>query len=216
MTTKGIYRNFIKRLLDILCAVLVLVLFCWLYAIVAILVRIKLGSPVIFHQDRPGQIDPKTGKERIFRLCKFRSMTDARDENGELLPDSVRLTKFGRILRATSLDELPEAINILKGDMSVVGPRPLLVKYLDYYTEFEHDRHLVRPGLTGLAQVNGRNASTWEERFKKDHEYVEKVTFLKDIKIIFLTVKKVFIREGIEFKSNETLMDYIQSKKEKV
>jgi lipopolysaccharide/colanic/teichoic acid biosynthesis glycosyltransferase len=213
MKKKGIYRNYIKRLFDIVCALLALIVFCWLYAIVAILVRVKLGSPIIFHQERPGMIDPKTGKENIFKLCKFRSMSDARDENGELLPDSMRLTKFGKILRATSMDELPEAINILRGDMSVVGPRPLLVKYLEHYTEFEHNRHSVRPGLTGLAQVSGRNVLTWKARFERDNEYVENVSFFGDIKIILLTLKKVFIHEGIEYKSNETFMDYIESKK---
>ena len=157
---EGIYNRVFKRLIDIICALLAIIVFSWLYVIVAILVRVKLGSPIIFKQARPGKIDPKTGKETIFYLYKFRSMTDARDEYGKLLPDDMRLTKFGRFLRSTSMDELPEAFNILKGDMSVVGPRPLLVEYLPYYTKEEHHRHDVRPGLSGLAQVNGRNAST--------------------------------------------------------
>lgn len=210
---KGIYRNYIKRVFDFICALLAMIVFWWLYVVIAIFVRVKLGSPIIFLQERPGMINPKTGKEKNFKLCKFRTMTDARDENGDLLPDSMRLTVFGKILRTTSLDELPEAINILRGDMSVVGPRPLLVKYLDYYTEFEHNRHSVRPGLTGSAQVSGRNTLTWEARFKYDNEYVENVSFWGDVKIILLTVKKVFIHEGIEYKNNETFMDYIEGKK---
>lgn len=204
----GIYCRYIKRALDIFFALLVLIGFSWLYLILAILVRIKLGSPIIFHQVRPGKIDPKTGKEKIFKLCKFRSMTDARDENGNLLPDAQRLTKFGKLLRATSLDELPEAWNILKGDMSWIGPRPWLTKYLDYYNDWEHQRHYVRPGLTGLSQVSGRNALTWKKRFEKDVEYVNNVSLWLDIKIIFLTIKKVFVREGIEFQNNETIMEY--------
>lgn len=207
----GFYNRFVKRALDIFCALFVLIALSWVYLIIAILVRIKLGSPVIFHQERPGMIDPQTGKEKIFRLCKFRSMTDARDENGKLLPDSVRLTKFGRILRATSLDELPEAWNILKGDMSLIGPRPWLTSYLPYYNEWEHQRHLVRPGLTGLAQVSGRNALTWKTRFEKDIEYVEHVSFAMDMKIVFMTIKKVFVHEGIEFRKEENIMDYFAS-----
>lgn len=156
----GFYCRVVKRILDVICALAAMIVFCWLYAIVAILVRVKLGSPVIFKQARPGK------GEKIFNLYKFRSMTDARDENGELLPDDVRLTKFGRWLRSTSLDELPEAWNILKGDMSVVGPRPLLVRYLPRYKEWQHHRHDVRPGLTGWAQVNGRNAVRWEDKFR--------------------------------------------------
>lgn len=187
------YCRYIKRILDICCALAAMIVFCWLYAIVAILVRVKLGSPVIFCQERPGK------DEKIFKLYKFRSMKDERDENGNLLPDDVRLTKFGRLLRSTSLDELPEAWNILKGDMSVVGPRPLLVKYLPYYTERERHRHDVRPGLSGLAQVNGRNAILWEEKFKHDIVYVDSVSLMMDAGIIFQTVKKVFIRpSGIE------------------
>lgn len=194
---KGIYNRFVKRFLDIICALLAMTFFCWLYVIIAILVRVKLGSPVIFKQDRPGKIDKKTGNEKIFSLYKFRSMSNAKDENGELLPDAQRLTKFGRILRATSLDELPEAWNILKGDMSVIGPRPLAVQYLPYYTDEERKRHTVRPGLSGWAQVNGRTAASWEKRFKYDIEYVENLSFLLDVKIIIETVKKVIMRSNI-------------------
>lgn len=195
----GIYNRYFKRMIDIICALLALGVFWWLYIIVAILVRVKLGSPIIFKQARPGKIDPMTGKETIFYLYKFRTMTDARDINGLPLPDDVRLTKFGRLLRSTSLDELPEAINILKGDMSVIGPRPLLVEYLPYYTELEHHRHDVRPGLSGWAQINGRNAiDSWEQRFEYDLEYVEKISFLFDLKVIFLTVAKVLKRSDIQ------------------
>lgn len=186
------YRRCFKRFIDIICALMAIIVFSWLYIIVAILVRTKLGSPVIFKQARPGL----NGK--IFYLYKFRSMTNECDENGNLLPDEMRLTKFGKMLRTTSLDELPEAFNILKGDMSVVGPRPLLVEYLPYYTENERQRHNVRPGLTGLAQINGRNAVTWEEKFSWDIKYVHNVTFFGDIKIIFLTVWKAFFKkEGV-------------------
>lgn len=203
------YCRYIKRILDICCALAAMIVFCWLYAIVAILVRINLGAPIIFCQERPGKIDPKTGEEKIFKLYKFRSMTDEHDENGELLPDDVRLTKFGRLLRSTSLDELPEAWNILKGDMSVVGPRPWLVKYLDYYTDFERKRQFVRPGLTGLSQVSGRNGTTWEKRFSLDAEYAENVSFLLDVKIVIRTVMKAVAREGIEFsEGHQTIMEY--------
>lgn len=215
MRNNSFYAKIVKRLLDIIVSLAVLSCFSWLYLLLAIIVRINLGSPIIFCQERPGQIDEKTGKERIFKLYKFRSMTDQRDENGELLPDKDRLTKFGRLLRKSSLDELPEFFNILKGDMSFVGPRPWLVKYLPYYNEYEHQRHLVRPGLTGLAQVSGRNNLTWQERFEKDHQYVEKVSLLLDIKIILLTVKKVFVSEGVEFKQgHQSITEYFQSRKE--
>lgn len=187
----GIYCRYIKRGLDILCALAAMIVFCWLYGIIAILVRVKLGSPVIFKQLRPGK------DEKIFCLYKFRTMTDKRDDRGKLLPDEQRLTKFGKWLRSTSLDELPEAWNILKGDMSVVGPRPLLVEYLPYYTEEERQRHDVRPGLTGWAQVNGRNALRWEDRFAADVEYVENVSLCFDIRVICLTVVKVFKHSGI-------------------
>ena len=195
--TNGIYARYIKRLIDIVCALLALTVFGWLYILLAILVRCKLGAPVIFKQDRPGLIDPKTGKERIFKLYKFRSMSDARDANGDLLPDADRLTKFGRFLRATSLDELPEAWNILKGDMSVIGPRPWVVRYLAYFTEEEHKRHLVRPGLSGWAQVNGRTASGWDERLRYDLEYVQNISFGMDVKTLFMTVKNVLVRSDI-------------------
>lgn len=185
------YRKYIKRLLDIICAVLALTVFCWLYLIIALLVRIKLGSPVVHCATRIG----KDGKP--FKFYKFRSMSNAKDENGNLLPDSKRLTSFGKKLRATSLDEILEAINILKGDMSVVGPRPLPDIYLPYYTEEEMHRHDVRPGLTGLAQVNGRNAISWENKFKYDVEYTKNVSFVNDVKIIIKTVYKVFKHEGI-------------------
>ena len=209
------YTRVIKRIFDILSSALLMLLFCWVYAIVAILVRLKLGAPVIFKQERLGKIDPKTGKETVFTLYKFRSMTDKRDAEGNLLPDAERLTKFGRLLRKTSLDELPEAWNIFVGDMSVVGPRPWLVKYLPYYNEFEHRRHLVRPGLTGWAQVNGRNAASWENRFKMDAEYVEKVSLGFDIKTLFLTVKKVITHEGVEFQENhQTIKEYFETRGE--
>lgn len=185
------YRKFFKRFLDIVLSLLSLIILSPVLFVVAILVRVKLGSPVIFCQERPGK------DEKIFKLYKFRSMTDKRDEYGQLLPDSDRLTSFGRKLRSTSLDELPELWNILKGDMSIVGPRPLAVSYLPYYTEEEHHRHDVFPGLTGLAQIHGRNAIAWEEKFAYDIEYVENMNFWLDIKIILLTVKTVFLREGI-------------------
>lgn len=195
----GIYNRFFKRLLDIICALLAIIVFWWLFLIIAILVRGKLGSPIIFKQARPGKINPKTGKEKIFYLYKFRSMTDEKDEDGNLLPDDKRLTKFGRILRSTSMDELPEVINILKGDMSIIGPRPLLVEYLPYYSEREHHRHDVRPGLSGWAQINGRNAiDSWEQRFKYDLEYVNNVSFSFDVKVIFMTVVKVLKRSDIQ------------------
>lgn len=195
----GPYERFFKRPVDILCALAALIVFCWLYALVAILVRVKLGSPVLFTQDRPGR------NEKIFKLYKFRTMTDARDENGALLPDDVRLTKFGRFLRSTSLDELPEAFNILKGDMSVIGPRPLLVDYLPRYSPEQRRRHEVRPGLSGYAQVHGRNAVSWEEKFAMDVEYVDHITFLGDAKIVFETVAKAVKREGISGEGTATM-----------
>lgn len=201
----GIYAQYIKRGIDIFISLMTLVLFWWVYAIVAIIVAINLGMPVLFAQDRPG----KHGK--IFKLYKFRSMSNAKDENGNLLPDKDRLNRFGRILRSTSLDELPELFNILKGDMSLIGPRPLLVKYLEQYNEFENRRHKVRPGLTGFAQVSGRNAATWKERFQKDVEYVDNISFALDAKIFFLTIKKVFVREGIEYMDTGTINDYFES-----
>lgn len=212
----GPYERYFKRPLDILCALAAIIVFCWLYAIVAILVRIKLGSPVLFTQERPGRIDPKTGQEKIFKLYKFRTMTDARDENGELLPDDVRLTKFGRMLRATSLDELPEAFNILKGDMSVVGPRPLLVCYLPYYTEEERHRHDVRPGLSGLAQVNGRNAISWDMKLQYDLVYVSRITFWNDVKIVFRTVVKAAKRSDIQVGSQFVAGKFIDQRKARI
>ena len=200
---KGPYEGFFKRLLDIAASGFVVILFCWLYLILAVIVRLNLGSPIIFTQDRPG----KDG--RVFKLYKFRSMSNKRDENGELLPDKLRLNKFGRILRSTSLDELPELFNIIKGDMSLVGPRPLLVKYLDHYNSHDMRRHEVRPGLTGLAQVSGRNAMSWKEKFEKDIEYVDNLTFLMDARVVMLTIKKVLAREGIEFEEgHQPIMEY--------
>lgn len=185
------YANYIKRILDIALSVVGILLLWPIYLVVAVLIRIKLGSPVIFCQERPGR------NEKIFKLYKFRSMTDKRDTNGELLPDAVRLTGFGRMLRSSSLDELPELFNILKGDMSVVGPRPLAVQYLSYYNETERHRHDVRPGLTGLAQVSGRTALEWEKRFAYDLEYIENISIAMDIKIFLKTVQKVFLHEDI-------------------
>lgn len=206
---RGLYALFFKRVIDIIASLLVLVLFCWLYAIVAILVRVKLGSPVLFKQDRPGKIDPKTGKERIFRLYKFRTMTDAKDENGNLLPDDVRLTAFGTWLRKTSLDEIPELFNILKGDMSLIGPRPLLVRYLDRYNEEQHHRHDVRPGLTGYAQAHGRNNLSWEDKFAMDVWYTKNVTFINDVKILIDTVKTVLKKEGISSETSVTMEEFM-------
>lgn len=182
----GPYEKYFKRLLDICCGLAAVIVFWWLYLIIAILVRVKLGSPVLFTQDRPGK------DEKIFKLYKFRSMTDERDEDGNLLPDEVRLTKFGKFLRATSLDELPEAFNIIKGDMSVIGPRPLLVSYLPYYTEAEHHRHDVRPGLSGWAQVNGRTICGWDKKLAYDLEYVQNISFLFDLKVIWKSVQVFF------------------------
>ena len=198
-----LYRKYIKRLLDIIISLCAIIILSPVYIVLYILVRSKLGSPVLFHQDRPG----KNGK--IFHMYKFRSMTDERDENGLLKPDEVRLTSFGRKLRATSLDELPELFCILKGDMSLVGPRPLLVQYLPLYSERQSHRHDVLPGLTGWAQVNGRNALTWPQKFEYDVEYTEKVSFLMDLKIIFMTVKNVLKKEGISPEGSAT-MDFFK------
>lgn len=193
------YKKYIKRILDFILSLIALIILSPVLLIVIILARIKIGKKIFFTQRRPGL------NEKIFKLYKFKTMTDARDENGELLPDDKRLTKFGKILRSTSLDELPELINILKGDMSIVGPRPLLEEYLPFYNEEQKHRHDVRPGLTGLAQVSGRNAISWEEKFKKDIEYIEKISFIEDLKIILLTVKKVFKREGISSETSATM-----------
>lgn len=195
------YKKYFKRLIDILCSAAAIVVFSWLYILVAVLVRVKLGSPVLFKQERPGK------DEKIFTLYKFRTMTDKRDATGNLLPDDIRLTKFGRMLRKTSLDELPEAFNILKGDMSIVGPRPLLVQYLPLYNEIQKRRHEVRPGLSGLAQVNGRNAITWEEKFEWDVKYVDNITFIGDVKIIFMTVWKAFFKEEGISQNGEATME---------
>ncbi len=196
---KEIYEKYIKRLLDFILSLLALIILSPVMLIIAILVRIKLGKPVIFKQERPGK------DEKIFTLYKFRTMTDERDEEGNLLPDEKRLTKFGKMLRSTSLDELPELVNILKGDMAIVGPRPLLVEYLPYYTEKEKHRHDVRPGLTGLAQVNGRNLITWEERFRYDINYINSITFVEDLKIILKTIKKVFLHTDIQADTTDEL-----------
>ena len=205
------YRRYIKRPMDFALALLAIIVFCWLFALVAILVRIKLGSPILFKQPRPGK------DEKIFNMYKFRTMTDARDENGELLPDEMRLTRFGKILRKTSLDELPEAFCILKGDMSIVGPRPLLVQYLPRYNERQRRRHEVRPGLTGLAQINGRNAISWEEKFDWDVKYVDNITLWGDVKIIAMTVWKAFVKEeGISAEGEATMGEFMGSEKELV
>ena len=193
------YKKYIKRIVDIVLSLILLGLLWPILLIIAILVRIKLGTPVIFKQERPGL------NEKIFTLMKFRTMTDEKDNDGNLLPDDVRLTKFGRILRSTSLDELPELINILKGDMSFVGPRPLLVQYLPLYNEQQKHRHNVRPGLTGLAQINGRNLLSWEERFNFDCEYVHNVTFINDIKIFLRTIGLVFKRKGVSAENHVTV-----------
>lgn len=204
---KSFYERYIKRFADIVCALLALIVFCWLYAIIAILVRVKLGSPVLFKQIRPGMKD-KSGQEKLFKLYKFRTMTDEKDADGKLLPDEIRLTKFGTWLRSTSLDELPEAINILKGDMSVIGPRPQLVRDMVFMTEEQRHRHDVRPGLSGLAQVRGRNAISWEGKLATDLEYMEHITFLGDVKIILQTVRKFIKREDIVREGTVSDMDY--------
>ena len=205
--SKGsIYKKLLKRPMDFILSLIAITVLSPVLLIVAILVRVKLGSPVMFKQKRPGL------NEKVFMMYKFRTMTDERDENGELLPDSVRLTKLGRFLRSTSLDELPEVLNILKGDMSIIGPRPLLVQYLPLYNEHQKRRHEVRPGLSGLAQVSGRNAISWEDKFNLDVKYVENVSFTNDWKIIFNTIKKVFVREGINSETAAT-MEYFEGSK---
>ncbi len=197
-----VYRIFFKRFFDITLSLIALLALSPLMLIVYLFVRIKLGTPVIFKQNRPGK------DEKVFSMYKFRTMTDGKDSKGNLLSDELRLTKFGRFLRSTSLDELPELINILKGEMSIVGPRPLLVKYLPLYSTAQKKRHLVRPGLTGLAQVSGRNAISWNEKFELDVKYVEKITLIGDIHIIILTVKKVLIRDGIVADNNATIDEF--------
>ena len=196
------YRKHIKRLLDFILSLIAIIILSPILLIVAILVRIKIGSPVIFKQKRPGL------HERIFTLYKFRTMTDQKDEQGNLLPDEIRLTKFGKLLRSTSLDELPELFNILKGDMSVVGPRPLLVRYLPLYNEHQKHRHDVRPGFTGWAQCNGRNAISWEEKFDLDVYYIRHVSFLLDLKVIFKTIKIVLFRVGISSNTSVTMEEF--------
>lgn len=205
---QSFYEKYVKRLFDIVLAVLVIVLLSWLYAFLAILVRMKLGKPVLFKQQRPGMIDPKTGKERIFELYKFRTMTDERDMEGNLLPVEVRLTPFGKKLRASSLDELPEAFAILKGDMSFIGPRPLLVRYLDRFNEEQHHRHDVKPGLTGYAQAHGRNTLSWEDKFAMDVWYSKNVSFIVDIKIVLDTIKCVLKHEGINSEISTTMPEF--------
>ena len=206
----GPYEKYFKRALDVFCGLAALLVFWWLYIIVAILVRIKLGSPVLFRQERPGK------NEKVFRLYKFRTMTDARDENGNLLPDEVRLTKFGRALRATSLDELPEVFNILKGEMSVIGPRPLTIQYLPYYSEEERRRHDVRPGLSGLAQVNGRNFIDWDHRLALDVQYVKKITFLGDLRIILQTALKFVKKEDVAVDTNKVEPNFAEERRSKM
>ena len=195
----GIYARYIKRCVDFILALIAIIVLCSVLAIVAILVRCKLGAPVLYKQQRPG-LD-----ERVFTIYKFRTMTDERDENGNLLPDEKRLTKFGKILRATSLDELPEFFNVLKGDMSFVGPRPLLVQYLPLYNERQKLRHTVRPGITGYAQVSGRNSISWEEKFELDVQYVENISASLDIRIFLKTIKYVILREGISSATSATM-----------
>ena len=199
MPRKTLYTLFFKRFFDILLSVITLVVLSPVILIVAILVRVKLGSPILFKQARPGK------DEKIFNLYKFRTMSDKKDKNGELLPDSARLTKFGKFIRSTSLDELPSLLNIIKGDMSIVGPRPLLIEYLSLYNDEQKQRHLVKPGLTGWAQVNGRNASTWEQRFANDIYYISSISLLLDVKIVLKTFVKVFKRSGISASGQATM-----------
>ena len=202
----GFYEKYVKRALDIICSLLFIIVFSWLYILIAVVVRVMMGSPVIFKQPRPGIV--KNGKETIFDMFKFRSMTDERGADGEFLPDEKRLPKFGAMLRSASLDELPEVFSILKGDMSVVGPRPQLVRDMVFMTNHQRMRHTAKPGLTGLAQVKGRNAITWEEKLDWDLKYIEKVSFFGDMKIVLETVVAVFRRTGITDGENATALDY--------
>ena len=204
---QGVYEKYIKRPQDYCCAGLATIVLSPILALTALLVRVNLGSPVLFTQDRPGK------DEKIFKLMKFRTMTDERDNDGELLSDEQRLTAFGRFLRSTSLDELPELFNIIKGDMAIVGPRPLLVRYLPRYTEYQKRRHEVRPGLTGLAQVNGRNMISWEDKFEWDVKYVDNITFLGDIKIIMETIKTVLRKDGISSDTSATMEEFMGTEK---
>lgn len=201
------YQKYIKRLLDIILSLIAIIITLPIFLIVGILVLIFIGSPVLFRQKRPGK------NEKIFTMYKFRTMTNKKDKDGNLLPDELRLTKLGKVLRKTSLDEIPEFINILKGDMSFVGPRPLLVEYLPYYTEEEHHRHDVRPGLTGLAQISGRNLLNWDDKFRKDLEYVKNVTFIKDFKIVLKTFYTVIKREGINNQNSATMISLDNERK---
>ncbi len=205
----GLYEKYVKRFFDIICSLLAILVFGWLYVILAILVRVKMGTPILFKQPRPGMIG-KDGKEKIFNIYKFRTMTDKHNDDGELLPDEQRLPVFGRMLRATSLDEFPEVFNILKGDMSVIGPRPQLIRDMVFMSDEQRMRHTAKPGLSGLAQVKGRNAITWEEKLNWDLRYIEKVTFWNDLKLVWLTVKKVFIRKNITESNQEidVTLDY--------
>lgn len=207
--TYGIYEKYIKRPLDAFLSTGALIVFSPILLVTAIMVRFKLGRPVIFTQDRPGKINPITGKSEIFKLYKFRTMTDEKDEEGNLLPDEIRLTSFGKKLRSTSIDELPELINIIKGDMAVVGPRPLLVQYLGRYNKQQARRHEVRPGFTGLAQVHGRNEISWEEKFDWDIKYVDRISFIGDCRIIFDTVRTVIRREGINNAEAATMTEFM-------
>lgn len=205
---KGFYEKYIKRVLDIICSLLAIITFSWLYVIIAIMVRIKLGSPIIFKQPRPGMIG-EDGKEKIFYMFKFRTMTDEKDKDGKLKSDDERLTPFGKKLRATSLDELPEAFNILKGDMSVIGPRPQLVRDMVFMSDEQRMRHTAKPGLSGLAQVKGRNAISWEEKINWDLKYIKNISFLADVKLVFETVISAFIKQdGITDGENATALDY--------
>lgn len=201
------YKKYFKRMMDFVLSLIAIIVLSPVLLVVAILVRIKLGSPVLFTQERPGKV------EKIFKLYKFRTMTDEKDENGKLLPDEVRLTKFGKMLRSTSLDELPELFNILKGDMSIIGPRPLLVEYLPYYTERESLRHTVRPGLSGLAQVCGRNYLEWDKRLAKDVEYVENISFLFDVKIIWMTVMQTIKKQDIAVDTNKVEPNFAEERR---
>jgi lipopolysaccharide/colanic/teichoic acid biosynthesis glycosyltransferase len=203
------YAHFLKRVLDFLLSLMALLVLSPVFVILIVVGAIAMRGNPFFTQLRPGKIDKKTGQEKIFRLVKFRTMSNAKDKNGNLLPDDKRLNKYGRILRSTSLDELPELFNILVGQMSIVGPRPLLPEYIPYYTEEERHRHDVRPGLTGLAQVNGRNAITWEKRFEYDVEYVNGISFILDLKILFKTVSKVFKSEGINSETSVTMEEFM-------
>ena len=210
----GPYEKYVKRPLGCVLATGAFVVLSPVLGVTALATRKELGSPVLFSQERPGMIDPKTGEEIIFNLYKFRTMTDEKDGEGNLLPDEDRLTKFGQFLRSTSLDELPELINIIKGDMAIIGPRPLLVRYLDRYNEHQRRRHEIRPGLTGLAQVHGRNTLSWEDKFDWDVRYVEKVTFLGDIKILLDTIKIVFKKEGISSGTSSTMEEFMGSQEQ--